>query len=696
MILRSPENAAGLVEEVFGAYGVPTAIQAWRRFDSTATGRAVIALVRAALTTRSAVDLVAFLRCPGRAGPAAVDRLERTVRRRGIESADEALERWRGAGGRELWEVDELRAAAAAGPTRLVERVAGLIRSIAELPHRRGAPVLDTVATAEQLAADAAAGALAEVAEMAASDATLAPDPDGLVELLAGIAAPRAPASVRGRVEVMSPYRARARQFTYVFVLSLQDGEFPRRGREDPFLSDAERREAGLPDRADAREEERYLFYVALTRATRRLYLSSRSADSEGQAEARSFLVDDVLDLLEPGAETKLTTRRGLSDTVFEAPGAPSERELARALAVERLAPEQVAAERQNGNGEGALATRLEARLERSRERADRLPGPLNVPFVVKQFAGREQMGASSLESYAECPFRYLVDHELRPRELAPDPEPLTRGSLVHRVLERLYEERAAQGLPVRATPATLDELAARAGELLGEAAGDTSLAPRRAAARAVYRRMESDLVRLLRYDAEHGAGTEVLEVEAAFGDGDEGHDALRLEGFRLHGKIDRIDVAASGQALVRDYKTGSTVTRARSSSSRESSSSRSTCSPRASCGTSMWRAPSITRSATRRTPGRAASSAGRARRWRSRIRSLEGLHRRPRRVRAAPERRTRRGRAHRPRHPRRISGASAARRVVPRLLRLPPDLPPRARRQEPGGARAPRLGAGR
>jgi ATP-dependent helicase/DNAse subunit B len=556
VILRSPEHWAPLVDEVFGAYGIPTAIHAWRRFDDTATGRGLIALVRAALTTRSAGDVVAFLRCPGRASAASVDRLERTVRLRAIESADEALRRFGEDGGRTLWEVDELRHAAARGAPRLFERVASITRGIAEFRHRRAAPVLGGVEVAEQLAAESAAEALTEVAELAASDQALAPDPDGLVELLGGVRSPRSPASLAGRVEVMSPYGARARQFPYVFLLSLQEGDFPRRGREDPFLSDSERRAVGLPDHADARDEERYLFYVSLTRATRRLHLSFRSTDEQGQADTRSFFVDEVLDLLTPGAEEELTERKGLSDTVFELSAAPTERELARALASERLTPEAP-----SPAGRGALADRLETRLARARDRADRLPGPVRVEFVRKHFSGKARIGASSLEIYAECPFRYFVDHELEPRELVPDPEPLTRGGLVHRVLERLYEERRAVGARVRATDATLDELVGRAGELLAEEAHGTSLEPTRPAARAAYRRMESDIARLLRYDASHGGEAEVAQVEAAFGTEGDARGTLRLEGFELHGKIDRIDQAPSGEALVRDYKTGSRVT---------------------------------------------------------------------------------------------------------------------------------------
>lgn len=556
VVARSPHAEAGLVEEVFEAFGIPVAIHAERTFEATATGRALIALLRAAFVTRSATDLVSFLRATG-ASSARVDRLERAVRVERLDTVDEALTRWEALDGRRPWELQALTEAAAAGGGRLLERTATLARHIAQRPHRRSAPALDAPRRAEQAAAEAAAGALEEIAELVAVDPSLAPTPDALLQALRELRLRRALGGVAGRVEVMSPYRARARQFPYVFVLSLQEGEFPRRGREDPFLTERERRAAGLPERADPRDEERYLFYVCLTRATRRLHLSYRSTDDEGQAQNRSFLVDEVLDLLTEGAEHRITTRKDLSATVLAAVEAPTEDELARSLAADRLVETPDALE-----ASPALAARLCGRLIRARARAEHLPGPLRTPAALELLGGTELIGASTLESYAECPFRWLVGHELRPRELAADPEPLARGAITHRVLERLYEERLREGLDARPTPDTLEDVVARACEILAEEAERTSLSPTRAAARPAYRRIEADIARLLRYDADHGAGARTAFVEASFGAGEEdARGPLPLDGFGLHGKIDRIDVTGAGQALIRDYKTGARVT---------------------------------------------------------------------------------------------------------------------------------------
>lgn len=548
VIARSLEGRAELTEEVMETFGVPVAIDGDRALVETAVGRGLTAAARAALTSRAATDVVAFLRAGRQSSGRRADALERAVRVERIESADEALERWEALGGRPLWEIESLRERAGT-PVPLLDQAAAVARELAERPHHRRAAMLGSRERAELAAAEATARTLAELAEVAQLDAGLAPTGEELLALLEGLHVPRSAGGVTGRVEVMTPYRARARQFAHVFVISLQEGEFPRRRRDDPFLTDVERGDAGLPARGDQRAEERYLFYVCLTRATRSLTLSFRTADDEGRAAPRSFLVDEVLDLFEPGIEPAITETKRLSDTVLASSDAPTEAQLARSLA-ERRCTEVPAS---LGASE-PLRERLAERLLLARRRADRLPGRLRVPYVLERFGAKSPIGASSLELQAECSFRYFVDHELRPRELAPGAEPLTRGAITHRVLERVYESGE------RPAPDTLEDAIERARAILAQEARGTSLDPARPAARAVYRRIESDVARFLRYDAHHGQGR-VARVEAGFGGReDDERPALALNGFDLHGKIDRIDVVDGGRALIRDYKTGTKV----------------------------------------------------------------------------------------------------------------------------------------
>ncbi|MBA2505426.1 MAG: hypothetical protein H0V29_05705, partial [Thermoleophilaceae bacterium] len=104
VIARSPADHAGLVEQVFGSYGIPFAVQAKLPFTHTPVGRALHALLRAALGGGSAADLIAFLRYPGRASPGHVDRLERDCRVERIATAEAAAAHWHEQEGRRrLW-----------------------------------------------------------------------------------------------------------------------------------------------------------------------------------------------------------------------------------------------------------------------------------------------------------------------------------------------------------------------------------------------------------------------------------------------------------------------------------------------------------------------------------------------------------------------------------------------------------------
>src|SRR5207237_1156612 len=80
-----------------------------------------------------------------------------------------------------------------------------------------------------------------------------------------------AAAAEPGRVAVLDLLRARTRRFDVTFVLGLEEGSLPRRGRGSPFLDDDRRRALGRRlERPDEVARDRYLFYTACTRATRR------------------------------------------------------------------------------------------------------------------------------------------------------------------------------------------------------------------------------------------------------------------------------------------------------------------------------------------------------------------------------------------------------------------------------------------
>ena len=98
-----------------------------------------------------------------------------------------------------------------------------------------------------------------------------------------------------GRVAVVDLLRARTRRFEVVFVLGLEEGSLPRRTRTSPFLDDDTRRELGARlERPDQVSRDRYLFYTACTRATRRLYLVREAATDDGAPREPSPFWEEV------------------------------------------------------------------------------------------------------------------------------------------------------------------------------------------------------------------------------------------------------------------------------------------------------------------------------------------------------------------------------------------------------------------
>ena len=190
-------------------------------------------------------------------------------------------------------------------PDELLRVVAGLARRIGEQPHERQAPL---AAREERLELRAAASRPRPSRPWPRCPTSKTP-PERLSPPWRRLEVPLWRGPTEGHVRVTSPYRIRARRVTHLFVASLQEGEFPRHDAGEPFLSDEQRGALGLPPRARADDEERYLFHVCLSRPTRRLYLCWRSCDDEGAEAARSPFLDDVRRSARPTATRPAETR---------------------------------------------------------------------------------------------------------------------------------------------------------------------------------------------------------------------------------------------------------------------------------------------------------------------------------------------------------------------------------------------------
>lgn len=387
----------------------------------------------------------------------------------------------------------------------------------------------------------------------------------------------------RNAVQLHTAHGAKGLEFDVVFVPRVNPPHgFPKTsgGQSGPALPE------GLIDRLGdersakerSRAEERRVFYVAATRAERRLVLTTRKTKTRSSSEhyAQELLYDEAglvaargLDeVLEHSARNALTGEappgaareqrrragererreaRALAASAMdeaERPGA-DERAVERAVGLFREAAERaaVAAAMEAGRpapawvrtaGAGEVASRLEAMFAGDAEdeaprRFRALTPPISLSYTL-------------IDRYLRCPACFYVTDVLGLGE--PPTAHLTLGGLVHQALEwhaRAWRDAEAEGREPP-TPEALEahtrSLFARMVRSGGE--GDTLA------------RDETVAMVLRAHEMMAACGAEILEIErkitVPYAVDDQEH--------RLVAKLDRVDRTGAGVRIV-DYKTG-------------------------------------------------------------------------------------------------------------------------------------------
>ncbi len=544
LVHRSPQAASPLIAEVLDEAEIPVALPLLRTtFGHTALGSALCGLLAAALAgepgaraERSAADLLAWLRAPGvLEHPLHADRLEASARRQGLTSVAAVTALWEQEHG-PLQALQELREAAERGPLALIERVQGELQATSAL------------AGEEERALTVVTQALTELADLARLAPQLAPHPEEMPTILRALEVPAEPpaggyaggavageAAVGETVAVLDPLSLRARRVRALFLCGLQADVFPAvMPAPAPWLSEEERRgltlASGLrlatPETGLA--AERYLFYAAISRPAERLFLSWHSAGEDGESAAPSLFLDDVCDLFAPELRS-MRARRVAGAASWPGPAEPPPSWAAReqALASPSCPPPTLQ--------------------------------PLRDEQLLAELRHERLWSASGLKDWHGCPARWFLERVLRARDIEPSGEPLARGGLAHAALRDTLDGLRRRYGSARLSPARLPAAKALLHEALARHAPDfpLSVAPERIP--GVRRRLEADLERYLAHACEQDSPLEPTHLELDFGfatEDEPGLPPLDLgEGIRVRGRIDRIDLAPSGQAVLYDYK---------------------------------------------------------------------------------------------------------------------------------------------
>jgi len=234
-----------------------------------------------------------------------------------------------------------------------------------------------------------------------------------------------------GAVQMMTVHAAKGLEFPIVFVLSVAPRRFPATERRAVIEFPDELRKGPLPPKNIHTQEERRLFFVALTRAQDRLYVSSVAAPGKKPSK----LIEDML------ADPVVAARDIARIEVKELPVVPATPVIPAKAGIQTGASASRDS-RFRGNDEQNGGAQQEMFGEVS--------GPPAVHPPIAEWAGREpeikpgeklRLSASSIEDYEDCPLKFKFGHYLK---IPTGPQAaLTFGNIMHRSVRRYFELRA-------------------------------------------------------------------------------------------------------------------------------------------------------------------------------------------------------------------------------------------------------------
>jgi len=222
------------------------------------------------------------------------------------------------------------------------------------------------------------------------------------------------PEDASNAVQMMTVHAAKGLEFPVVFILSVAPRRFPH-SEQKPVIQFPEELRKGPRAPADIHEqEERRLFYVAMTRAMERLYVSSVAKPGK---RVSSF-VDDLL-------SNPVVTARDIEH--IQVPEIPGDR--ASAAPAAKPAHATPKEPQQNLFGDA--------------------PNPSSVHPDIFTWAGtppsiapgeKLQLSASAIEAYQDCPQKFKFSHYLK---IPTGPQPaLTFGNIMHQCVHHYFELR--------------------------------------------------------------------------------------------------------------------------------------------------------------------------------------------------------------------------------------------------------------
>ena len=561
LLFRNVNPYAGALRSVFAHYGIPIEVHEREELRFNPLAKAFASLIKILVNGWAREDVFNFLK----SGYIKLDRefvweFERAALREGIlNGRDHWLKRFPVAPFTALNEIDQ-KLSAASGALEIANILRQSIKSL-------GLSNLDTKLTDENQKDFAALkrldGLFLEICRKHKDESVNFKWFSEILLRLIDIDLFAFHSRDKNKVQIYNVSLARQKEYRIVFIPGLLEKNFPIQIKEDPILSDSERQAANqsetiFRERLPRQSLEKFFFYLAVTRASEKLYLSYPRFDLEGKEALPSFYVEEVRKLF----SNEIPCQQESIGDLFPKPEQIVTEKDAAAHTIHYLWHRD---ERKSLYEREASA--IYYNQFRSADWFQRMSKSLLSPAEsglkdarIKEILVNQNqiMTASRLETYAQCSYRFFADYELQLQEEEDQIDSKVVGTIMHDVLQYLHEWLKAAG------KISIEEIKAKCRELLQNAFEKNPLTGDYGYRIAIQKgRIEDMLLRVI--DLEIAKGKLPMEklvpqyFEYEFGSN---NDFLVIEkdgrSVQIRGKIDRIDTDLSKTyGLVIDYKTG-------------------------------------------------------------------------------------------------------------------------------------------
>lgn len=362
--------------------------------------------------------------------------------------------------------------------------------------------------------------------------------------------------------------RSRSHKVKAIFIIGLNDGEFPSVRKDEGFLNDADRevlKQNGIElakGTIDKLYEDSFNIYKAFTTAEEKLYLLYSSSDMQGKALRPSMLINKIKkiypmlqeqsDVIERRSEilNKKTTYEELIVNLSK---------LKEQDSIEKLWYYIYDYYQKNSEWNEKLKQSLKG-LEYTN-----IPDKIDQNNIDRLYGNTLVTSISKLERYRSCPFSYYLQYGLK---IKPQEElkiqTLNTGTFIHEVIDEFFG--TVREVEIKLEEITEEQLSEIINKIIDSKLGQNKnyIFTSTAKYRALVIRLKKIIKKALKYII----GTivqsrfEVLGTEVEFGEKGK-YKPIRLtleDGKRIEiiGKIDRIDTAQGedGKYLrIIDYK---------------------------------------------------------------------------------------------------------------------------------------------